>query len=121
MKGNPLNSASETSIIAGITYTTPLEIGGRITLRADTAYRSRVYFREFKAREDSQDPYTVVAVNAIWENSDASLSVRLFARNLTNEKYITYINATDTGGGRFGSWGMPRQVGCELTRNFGTR
>ena len=47
-KGNPLNNAPKASINLGVAYTTPVQWGGHLTLRADAAYRSRTYFREFK-------------------------------------------------------------------------
>ena len=121
VKGNPLNAAPETSLNVGVAYSTDVAWCGRATVRADAAYRSRTYFREFKEKEDSQDAYTVVNLNATWESEDRSWEARLFAKNLTDEEYITSVLASATGGGRFGTWGMPRQVGLEVTRRFGAR
>ena len=120
-KGNPLNKAPKTAINVGVAYTTPVQWGGRLTLRADAAYRSRTYFREFKDKADSQGAYTVVNLNATWESEDRGWEARLYARNATDEEYITFVLGSGTTGARLGSWGMPRQVGLEVTRRFGAR
>ena len=120
-KGNPLNKAPKTAFNVGVAYTTPLQWGGRLTLRADAAYRSRTYFREFKEKADSQSAYTVVNLNAGWESEDRGWEARLYARNATDEAYITSVLGSATTGARLGSWGMPRQVGLEVTRRFGAR
>ena len=120
-KGNPLNNAPKTSINLGIAYTTPVQWGGRLTLRADGAYRSRTYFREFKNKLDSQGAYTVVNLNANWESEDEAWEARLFARNATDEEYILYLLGSSGVGARYGSWGPARQVGVEVTRRFGAR
>ena len=120
-KGNPLNNAPKTSINLGIAYTTPVQWGGRVTLRADAAYRSRTYFREFKNKLDSQGAYTVVNLNANWDSEDGTWAARLFAKNATNEEYILYILGSSGVGARYGSWGPARQAGLEVTRRFGVR
>ena len=120
LKGNRLNNSPETSINFGASYHTPLASGGSLTLRADVAYRSKIYFREFNQSEDSQGSYTVVNLNAIWESNDGLWTGRLFAKNLTDEDYITGLVGSSSNGGRLGSWGPPRQVGLEVTRYFGS-
>ncbi len=120
-KGNPLNKAPRTAINLGVAYSTPVQWGGRLTLRADAAFRSRTYFREFKDKADSQGAYTVVNLNASWESEDRGWEARLYARNATDEEYITFVLGSGTTGARLGSWGMPRQVGLEVTRRFGAR
>ncbi|MEK9823830.1 MAG: TonB-dependent receptor, partial [Gammaproteobacteria bacterium] len=81
---------------------------------------SKIYFREFNQSEDSQGSYTVVNLNAIWESNDGLWTGRLFAKNLTDEDYITGLVGSSSNGGRLGSWGPPRQVGLEVTRYFGS-
>jgi outer membrane receptor protein involved in Fe transport len=76
---------------------------------------------EFNQRKDSTDPYTIVNLNLNWTSADNLLGLRLFARNLSNEAYVTNIQGSNTTYGRQGTWNMPRQVGLELTRFFGNR
>ena len=120
-RGNPLSYAPDTSINLGVTYSTELESGGSLALSLDGSYRSRVFFREFNQRKDSTDPYTIVNLNLNWTSADNLLGLRLFARNLSNEAYVTNIQGSNTTYGRQGTWNMPRQVGLELTRFFGNR
>ena len=76
----------------------------------------KIYFSEFN--EFSQDAYTIVDLNLIWESADETMRSRFFIKNATDEDYIAgYISAA-TGGGRFGQWGYPRTAGIEIQRNF---
>ena len=118
LKGNRLNNTPEFSVNLGVAYRSTLGNGGSLTLRADAAYRDRTYFREFNDRLDSQGPYTIVNFNAVWESADNNWTGRLFAKNLTDEEYKQSVNGDAATGGRFGAWGMPRQVGVEVTRLF---
>ena len=117
--GNPLNNAPKTSLNVGVVYSTPASWGGNLSIRLNASYRSRVYFREFEARDDSQGKYTVVNLNADWQSPSGAWEGRLFAKNLTDEEYLTNILAADSVGGRFGTWGAPRVIGVQLTRRFG--
>jgi len=105
----------------GVSYQRPLQSGATIAVSLDGSHRSRVYFREFNQRKDSTDPYTIVNLNVNWQSADALYGARLFARNLTDEAYVTNIQGSNTTYGRQGTWNMPRQVGIEVTRFFGRR
>ena len=91
------------------------------SISLDTAHRSRVYFREFGLKEDSQSAYTIINFNANWESADRGFSARVFVNNLTDEEHITGMKGLQTTYGRQGTWNMPRQVGIEVTRFFGAR
>ncbi len=120
-EGNPLNKAPKTSLNLGVTRNIALDSGSNLTLGLNTAYRSRTYFREFGQLDDSQPAYTVVNFNANLESADGMLVTRIFANNLTDEAYITDLSTGDSQYGRHAAWGMPRQVGIEVTRHFGKR
>ncbi len=118
LKGNELNKTPKASVNLGVEYSTQLEGGSSLIYRADVSYRSRTYFREFNEREDSQDAYTVVDLNIIWESADGAWNGRLYASNLTDEEYTQDLSGDATAGGRLGQWGMPRQIGVSATRKF---
>ena len=118
-KGNPLSYAPDVSLNLGLVYSTPLRSGGKISLSLDGSYRSRVYFREFNQKKDSTDPYTIVNFNVNWQSPNGKYSARAFARNLTDEAYVSNILGANTTYGRQGTWNMPRQLGFEVTRFFG--
>ena len=116
LEGNILSNAPKISINLGLNYSTLLESGSSLTFRANAAYKSKVYFSEFN--DFSQDKYTIIDLNAIWENAEETLRTRLFVKNASDEEYLSGYLSAATGGGRFGTWGRPREVGFEVTRNF---
>ena len=120
-KGNPLSYAPNASLNLGVSYQRPLQSGATLSVSLDGSHRSRVYFREFNQRKDSTDPYTILNLNVNWQSADDLYGARLFARNLTDEAYVTNIQGSNTTYGRQGTWNMPRQVGFEITRFFGRR
>ena len=119
--GNPLNNAPETSVNLGVSYATTLAAGGSLSVSLDASYRSRVYYREFGQKDDSQGAYAIVNVNANWRSTDGGWGARLFVRNLTDEEYVTQLVGSNTTYGRQGTWNMPRQAGVEVTKFFGRR
>ena len=116
LEGNYLTNAPKVSINLGLNYTSLMSSGASLTYRANAAYKSRIYFSEFN--EYSQDAYTIVDLNLIWESSDETLRSRFFIKNATDEEYISGYLSSATGGGRFGQWGYPRTAGIEIQRNF---
>jgi iron complex outermembrane receptor protein len=118
LSGNALNNAPDTSINLGLQFFSR-GFGGELSLVADVAYRSRVYFREFGTKEDSQDGYTVLNLNATWKSDSGAWEARAFAKNATKEEYLVSLGGVASVGGRFGAYGPPRQLGFEVTRRFG--
>ena len=116
LEGNYLTNAPKVSINLGLNYTSAMASGASLTYRANAAYKSRIYFSELN--EYSQDAYTIVDLNLIWESADETLRSRFFIKNATDEEYIAGYLSAATGGGRFGQWGYPRTAGIEVQRNF---
>ena len=116
LDGNYLTNAPKVSINLGLNYTNPMASGASLTYRANASYKSRIYFSEFN--EYSQDAYTIVDLNLIWESADETMRSRFFIKNATDEDYISGYLSSATGGGRFGQWGYPRTAGIEIQRNF---
>ena len=119
--GNQLNNAPENSLNLGVTYDVALVSGGNLALSMHTSYRSRTFYREFGNPDDSQPGYVVVNANANYTSSDGMYGARLYVHNATNEAYVTDISTSNSQYGRHAPWGMPRQVGIEVTRYFGSR
>ena len=116
LEGNYLTNAPKVSINLGLNYTSAMASGSSLTYRANAAYKSRIYFSEFN--EYSQDGYTIVDLNLIWESADEIMRSRFFIKNATDEDYVAGYLSAATGGGRYGQWGYPRTVGIEIQRNF---
>ena len=121
VNGNRLNRAPEHSFNLGMNYNVALNGGGTLALSLNNSYRSRTYFREFNALADSQASYVVVNADANYQSADGTYGARFFIKNATNDAYITGMATGNTQYGRHAHWGMPRQVGIEVTRYFGTR
>ncbi len=119
--GNVLNNAPENSLNIGVNYNVALNSGGNLGLTLNTSYRSRTFYREFNQPEDSQEGYVVVNANANYESADGLYGVRFFINNATNQAYVLAMSTGNTQYGRHGTWGMPRQIGVEVTRYFGAR
>ena len=119
VKGHYLNNSPKVSSNVGVAYKTdPLNVGGRLTARADVSYRSKIYFREFNNAQDAQKAYTIVNAALIWDSPEEKYRVRLYATNLFGEDYLVQMDSSDNFGSRFVAWGSPRQVGLELKANF---
>ena len=116
LEGNYLGNSPKVSLNLGVNYLQNITSGGTLTYRANASYKSKMYFSEFN--EFSQEAYTILDFNVIWENADETLRSRFFIKNLTDEDYISGYLSSATGGGRFGQWGTPRVYGVEISRNF---
>jgi len=116
LEGNYLGNSPKVSLNLGVNYLQNITSGGTLTYRANASYKSKMYFSEFN--EFSQEAYTILDFNVIWENADETLRSRFFIKNLTDEDYISGYLSAATGGGRFGQWGTPRVYGVEISRNF---
>ena len=116
LEGKTLSNAPKLSANLGINHTRNLDSGSTLTYRVNASYKSEIYFSEFN--DYSQGADTIVDLNVIWENPDETLRSRFYVKNATDSIYLAgYISAA-TGGGRFGTWGTPREAGFEIQRNF---
>tara|TARA_B100000212_G_scaffold118758_1_gene88725 strand:+ start:1109 stop:3334 length:2226 start_codon:yes stop_codon:yes gene_type:complete len=116
LKGNTLSNAPKLSLNLGINHTRNFESGYTMTYRANASYKSEIYFSEFN--DYSQGADTIVDLNVIWENPEETQRTRLYVKNATDSNYVSGYLSAATGGGRFGTWGNPREIGFEITRNF---
>ncbi len=116
--GNYLNNAPEVSANLGLAYTTDPSDIGTWTFRADGSYRSKYYFREFNADADSQEAVGLLNLAIIWDSPDDKYRVRLYGTNVTNEDYLVRMAGATALGGRFVTWGPPRQLGAEFMARF---
>ena len=92
------------------------EIGGQgaLSLRADSRWQSTVFFTPFNDDIQRQSPYGLLELSATLEPRHRRFSIGLYARNLTNEDYITgtFSSPPPAIGGRPGD---SRQIGVQLT------
>lgn len=67
---------------------------------------------------DAADAYTVIDANFGLVSVDGTWEFSLWARNLTNEEYVTYINNLPGPGFKLDIWGEQRAIGATLGYRF---
>ena len=112
--GNRLSNAPEWSGRAWLQWSGSFRSTGLLTLRADAAWQSTVFFTPFNDSIQRQDPYGLLGGSAELGPVRRHWSITVWARNLTNADYITGSFSTPLPaiGGRPG---IPRQAGVQLT------
>ncbi|MDF8335519.1 TonB-dependent receptor [Novosphingobium cyanobacteriorum] len=118
LDGKRLSQAPQFSSNIGLGYRTTPGAFGTFTIRADVSQRSTVFFREFNGPLDAQGSYALLDMGLVWDSPNDRLHVRVYGRNLTNKAYIAQMDASDSFGARFVTWGAPRQYGIEAKVNF---
>ena len=111
--GNRLNNAPEWSGRLWLEWSGVIGRSRVVSLRADSRWQSTAFFTPFNDVIQRQRPYGLLDVSAE-VGPDRRWSVMAYARNLTNEDYITgtFSSPPPAIGGRPGE---SRQVGVQLT------
>jgi iron complex outermembrane recepter protein len=112
--GNRLNNAPEWSGRFWIEWNAGVGRGSRVSLRADSRWQSTVFFTPFNDVIQRQQPHGLLDLSAEFGPNRGRWSVMGYARNATNEDYITgsFSSPPPAIGGRPGE---PREVGVQLT------
>ena len=111
--GRRLNNSPVWSGRSWIDWTRPISRARALSLRADATWKSTAFFTPFNDSIQRQRPLGLLDVSAEFGPTHGHWSVSAYARNLTNEDYITGSNSPPPPaiGGRPGD---PRQVGLQL-------
>ncbi len=111
VSGNRLSNAPEWSGRLWLDWRTGAGRAGTLSLRAESRWQSTVFFTPFNDAVQRQSPYGLLDVSA--EVGPGRWSVGLYARNLTDEGFITgtFASPPPAIGGRPGE---PRQMGFQL-------
>jgi iron complex outermembrane recepter protein len=112
--GHRLTNAPEWSGRIWLEWTTDVRRAGLLSLRGDSRWQSTVFFTPFNDAIQRQRPYGLLELSAELETRGRGLSIGAYARNLTNEDYITgtFSSPPPAIGGRPGD---TRQIGVQLT------
>ncbi len=119
LSGNRLVNAPKWAFNAGAEFDLPVGLPGRLSLRGDMAYSSRVYFTEFNELSTSQKGVATVDVSLLYE-SDSGWRASLFAKNIGNEKIASnlFVAAMATGYAINGGFKAPRTYGVRVGYSF---
>ena len=86
--GNPMMRTPELSGVASAEYATPLA-AGNLRLNATLTYSDEFWFDP--NRQFLQDAYALLDLRATWESPGGHFSVTAFAKNLTDEEYLSQL------------------------------
>ena len=113
VSGHTLNNAPEWSGRVWLEWFLPLTPVFSISLRTDSTWQSTVFFTPFNDLVQRQAPYALVGCSIQFGPLHRSWSLAAYARNLTNQQYITGTFGTPAPaiGGRPGE---PRQIGVQF-------
>ncbi|MDB3991261.1 TonB-dependent receptor plug domain-containing protein [Gammaproteobacteria bacterium] len=112
LKGNYLNHSPRNSLSIGLNYSKEFT-KGKLILQLDSIFRSKTHFTEFN--DYAQESYSVFNLNVVWDNASDDLRFKIYAKNLTNEEYLTGFLNSASNGGRFGNYSHPRVFGIEIS------
>ena len=112
--GHRLSNAPEWSGRMWLEWNGAIGPAGPVSLRADLRSQSTVFFTPFNDAIQRQRPYGILDVSAAFGPGQRRWSIVGYARNLTNEDYITgtFSSPPPAIGGRPGE---SRQAGVQLT------
>jgi iron complex outermembrane receptor protein len=112
--GHRLSNAPEWSGRLWLEWNGEIGRAGVLSLRADSRWQSTVFFTPFNDDIQRQRPYGLLELSVDLESPGRGFSVGAYARNLTNEDYITgtFSSPPPAIGGRPGD---SRQIGVQLT------
>ncbi len=119
LAGNRLPNAPEWTVNAGGELELPVGLPGRLSVRGDVEYTSRLFFSEYNERVVSQKPVALLDASLRYE-SNAGWSLTVFGKNLTNELVRTgmTIGAQAVSFMMNGSYKSPRTYGAKLGFKF---
>ena len=128
LKGQPLNNAPKWAFTLGGSYVRPLPWQGlQGFVDVNYAWRSKVNFSLSQDPNTVQGAYGVLSVNLGVQTPGQRLRLALFARNLTDEHYASYIYAssfqagnatTPAGYSQFFPEAARRIIGVSLSGKF---
>jgi len=119
-RNSRLPKTPETTIMVGAQYTLPLGSFGSLTARADYAHVSKQYSEVQNFELTASPAHDNVNARLTLESASTAWQVAIYAKNLTNERYI--VNGFWPGGGTSASVlfvpNEPREIGASLTARF---
>ncbi len=114
VSGRPLTDAPENSYNLALNYNIPSDVGDfdlRLSLsHIDASSRS---LTDDRINTDSAD---LVDARIGWTSPKEDWKISLWAKNLTDEAYISHMYVIGPGG--IGVWGPPRTIGVTATYSF---
>ncbi|MBB4860293.1 iron complex outermembrane receptor protein [Novosphingobium chloroacetimidivorans] len=102
----------------GADYRFDLGQAGNLTMRADAAYRSRVFKDAVNTPLISQPGFWLVSGRVTWTSPSDTFSVQVYGNNLFDKKYLASGFDASSLGLIVGYYGRPREFGVQGTYKF---
>ncbi len=122
--GNRLANAPDLTYTLGAQYIFNLKSGAYLMLRGDYAYRDNVDFKRNNLPQFRSDNYSLLNARATFVTADNRWELSLYGRNLTDNRYATYITVGRNAASEADInvpvtvHGAPIQYGALLRYNF---
>jgi len=117
--GNDLRQAPEFTANLFAKYTFDLASGGAIAALVDVRYQDDSFYDPDNNPITLIPSYTLVDARLAFTSASGAWEVALWAKNLTDEDYVTHIFSQRGGTVSFANFGPPRQVGLTFTYDYG--
>jgi iron complex outermembrane receptor protein len=115
LAGNELTQAPRNTLNLGAEYEWPVA-AGKVTLRAETQYKSRVYFSPFNLSYVSQPAHWTSNAFLTFQSGDEKFRASLWVRNIENGLVRASESVTTGffGAPLYGAYEPPRTYGVEV-------
>lgn len=113
LAGNMLPGAPKVNAGLAAAYDIPLQNSANLTLRAEAAYQSKIYFSEFAVDALSQGAATKLNASARYLSSSGKWTATLWGKNVTNKQIASSKIVT------IGLWGYPIFGSLEPPATYG--
>lgn len=113
LAGNQLANTSRQQAAVALQYETLWPGAGRLALRADYSWRSRIFFNEFNTEDVSQGAYGLLNLSASLASSNSKWRLQAYVRNATNVTALASMTVVSPllGATRTVNYVPPRLVG----------
>ncbi len=91
---------------------------GELDLQVDYSWQDEVYHNTDNTEYKKTPSYGLLNSRLMWTNGEGNLSVSIWAKNIADERYISYTSGLEAFGILNDSIGMPRTVGASVSYSF---
>ncbi|MEO6093803.1 MAG: TonB-dependent receptor [Novosphingobium sp.] len=119
-KGNTPPFSPKFIITMGYEHVFDLGGAGHLTARVDTLFKSAYFTDFYNYRDGRQSAYTQTGASLEYKPENRRFTVAVFARNLENERTLTYGSFVSAGPDDIYNWqfGTPRTYGVRVGVDF---
>jgi iron complex outermembrane receptor protein len=118
LSGNQTVQSPHWTVAARGTYTQPINEAVQGVFSVNSSYRSAQFFETNNSVNSKEAGYWLSDASFNVESADGSWSVGLFVKNITNEKYRTYVNDLPGFGFIINIYGNPKTYGLRGSIKF---